>query len=98
VHGFRVAVNTLTGEVRILQSVHASDAGVVLNPEQCRSRVEGGVAQGTGSALYEEMISDGNGTITAATLRNYHVPQIADVPTTEVYFARQIRPARRESP
>lgn len=87
VQGFRVAVNTLTGEVRILQSVHASDAGRVMNPEQCRGQVEGGVAQGIGSALYEEMISDGEGTITAQTLRNYHIPQLADVPVTEVCFA-----------
>jgi putative selenate reductase molybdopterin-binding subunit len=73
--------------VRILQSVHASDAGRVINPEQCRGQVEGGVAQGIGSALYEDMASDGEGTITTATLRNYHIPQLADVPITEVYFA-----------
>jgi putative selenate reductase molybdopterin-binding subunit len=87
VQAFRVAVNTMTGEVRILQSVHASDAGRVMNPEQCRGQVEGGVAQGIGSALYEDMINDGEGTVTANTLRNYHIPQLADVPITEVYFA-----------
>ena len=45
VHGFRVAVDTATGEVRILQSVQAADAGFVMNPEQCRGQIEGGVAQ-----------------------------------------------------
>ena len=44
-----------TGEVRILQSVQAADAGAVMNPEQCRGQVEGGVAQAIGAALYEEM-------------------------------------------
>jgi CO/xanthine dehydrogenase Mo-binding subunit/aerobic-type carbon monoxide dehydrogenase small subunit (CoxS/CutS family) len=87
VQGFRVAVNTATGEVRILQSVHCCDAGRVINPEQLRGQVEGGIAQGIGSALYEEMISDGQGTITANTLRNYHIPQIVDVPEVEVFFA-----------
>ncbi len=48
VHAFRVAVDVETGEVRILQSVHAADAGTVLNPEQCRGQVEGGVAQAIG--------------------------------------------------
>ncbi|MFH5232543.1 molybdopterin-dependent oxidoreductase [Antrihabitans spumae] len=87
VQAFRVAVDRRTGEVRILQSVHAADAGYVVNPEQCRGQVEGGVAQGIGSGLYEDMIDDGNGTITASALRNYHIPQLADVPRTEVYFA-----------
>ncbi|WP_437440925.1 xanthine dehydrogenase family protein molybdopterin-binding subunit [Rathayibacter oskolensis] len=47
----------------------------------------GGVAQAIGSALYEEVILDGAGTVTTAILRNYHIPQMADVPTTEVLFA-----------
>jgi CO/xanthine dehydrogenase Mo-binding subunit len=59
----------------------------VINPEQLRGQVEGGVAQGYGTALYEEMLSDGEGTITTDALRNYHIPQIVDVPPTEVYFA-----------
>jgi CO/xanthine dehydrogenase Mo-binding subunit len=87
VHAVRLAVDDRTGEVRILRSVHACDAGRVINPEQLRGQVEGGVAQGYGTALYEEMISDGQGTIITDALRNYHIPQIADVPITEVYFA-----------
>lgn len=87
VQGFRVAVDVTTGEVRILQSVHAADAGVVMNPEQCRGQVEGGVAQGIGSALYEEMRTGPDGAVTTDALRNYHIPQLADLPVTEVYFA-----------
>ena len=87
VQGFRVAVNVETGEVQILQSVQAADAGVVMNPEQCRGQVEGGVAQGIGSALYEEMLTGPDGAVTTAELRNYHIPQLADLPVTSVYFA-----------
>lgn len=87
VHGFRVAVNTETGEVRILQSIQAADAGVVMNPEQCRGQVEGGVAQAIGTALFEEIRVDARGKVTTTTLRNYHIPQLADLPVTEVYFA-----------
>ncbi|MEW5812622.1 MAG: molybdopterin cofactor-binding domain-containing protein [Actinomycetota bacterium] len=87
VHAVRVAVNVETGQVRILQSVHAADAGVVMNPQQCRGQVEGGVAQGIGSALYEEMLVGADGTVLTSTLRNYHLPQHSDVPVTEVYFA-----------
>ena len=58
----------------------------MLNPEQLRGQVEGGTAQAIGSALYEEVrVVDGH--VTTRTFRNYHVPQMADVPTTEVRFA-----------
>ena len=87
VHACRVAVNTETGEVRILQSIQAADAGVVMNPQQCRGQVEGGVAQAIGSALFEEIQIGPDGTVRTQTLRNYHVPQLADIPVTEVYFA-----------
>jgi CO/xanthine dehydrogenase Mo-binding subunit len=87
VHAFRVAVDVQTGEVRILQSIQAVDAGTVLNPEQCRGQVEGGTAQAIGSALYEEMLVGADGAVITTDLRNYHIPQLADVPPTEVYFA-----------
>jgi putative selenate reductase molybdopterin-binding subunit len=88
VQGFRVAVHPDTGEIRVLQSVQAADAGTVLNPVQCRGQVEGGVAQALGAALYEHLDIDGGGQVTTRTLRDYHVPVLADVPRTEVYFAR----------
>ncbi|MFC5503251.1 molybdopterin-dependent oxidoreductase [Lysinimonas soli] len=87
VHGFRVAVRPDTGEVRILRSIQAADAGTVLNPEQLRGQIEGGTAQAIGSALYEEVRLDGEGGITTATFRNYRVPTFGDVPRTEVLFA-----------
>ncbi|MBD0863795.1 molybdopterin-dependent oxidoreductase [Gordonia sp. zg691] len=87
VQAFRVAVDVATGTVAILQSVHAADAGTVMNPAQCRGQVEGGVAQGIGTALYEEIMLDDNGAPLTKVLRTYRVPQMADVPFTEVYFA-----------
>ena len=87
VQGFRVAVNKGTGELRILRSVHAADAGVVANPMQCRGQVEGGVAQALGAALYEEMVIDANGRVINPKFRDYHLPSFADVPRTEVFFA-----------
>lgn len=87
VQGFRVAVNKGTGELKILRSVHAADAGVVANPMQCRGQVEGGVAQALGAALYEEMVIDAEGRVTNPKFRDYHLPSFADVPRTEVFFA-----------
>ncbi|WP_025037685.1 molybdopterin-dependent oxidoreductase [Bradyrhizobium sp. DOA9] len=87
VQGFRVAVNKATGELRILRSVHAADAGIVANPMQCRGQVDGGVAQALGAALYEEMVIDATGRVTNPKFRDYHLPSFADVPRTDVFFA-----------
>ncbi len=88
VHGFRVAVDSRTGELRILQSVQAADAGVVVNPRQCRGQIEGGIAQALGAALYEEVLIDEGGKVETDVLRQYHIPTFADVPRSEVYFAK----------
>jgi len=92
VHGFRVAVNTGTGEILVLQSVQAVDAGTVLNPVQLRGQVEGGVAQALGAALFEEVRIDSAGRVVTRVLREYHVPVLADLPVTEVYFASTVDP------
>ena len=87
VQAFRIAVNKQTGAIRLLRSVHAADAGRVINPMQCRGQVEGGVAQSLGATLYEEMLIDDTGRVVNPTFRNYHIPAFADVPRTEVMFA-----------
>ena len=82
-HGFRVAVHRITGEVRVLDSVQAADAGVVINPAQVRGQVEGAVAQGIGFVLTENFHVD-DGVMTNPSLRNYRIPTYADTPRTEV--------------
>ena len=87
VQGFEVAVHRRYGTIRILRSIHAADAGTVINPMQCRGQVEGGVAQAIGAALYEEIRIDHEGRVTNPSFRGYHIPAFADVPLTEVFFA-----------
>jgi len=87
VQGFRIAVNKGSGELKILKSVQAADAGRVANPMQCRGQVEGGVAQSLGATLYEELLIDDSGSIVNPRFRDYHLPSFADIPRTEVYFA-----------
>jgi CO/xanthine dehydrogenase Mo-binding subunit len=92
VHGFRVAVNPGTGEIRFLRSVQAVDAGTVINPMQCRGQIEGGVAQALGAAMFEHVDIDTRpGSATAGqvlnpSFRGYHLPTFADIPETEVIF------------
>lgn len=87
VHAVRVAVDPETGTVAVLQSIQTADAGVVINPAQCRGQIEGGAAQALGGALYEEVMLE-DGVVQNPVFRTYRVPQFADVPDTEVYFAQ----------
>ena len=58
VQGIRLAVHRMTGEIRILQSVHAADIGRLINPMQCRGQIDGAIAMGFGWALTENMVHD----------------------------------------
>ncbi|WP_147102770.1 molybdopterin cofactor-binding domain-containing protein [Nesterenkonia populi] len=92
VQGFRIAVERSTGVMRILQSVHAADAGTVLNEAQCRGQVEGGIGQAIGGHLFEELRLDEEGRMVTDILRQYHLPKMADLPLTEVHFVEATDP------
>ncbi len=88
VQAFRIAVNRITGEIVILQSVHGCDGGVIINPMQCRAQVEGAIAQGVGWTLQEKMVFDDSGRMINPSFRNYRIPAYADaLERTEIYFA-----------
>ncbi|MDG5805799.1 alpha/beta fold hydrolase [Streptomyces ossamyceticus] len=90
--GFRVAVHRVTGEIRILYSVQAADAGVIINPAQVRGQVEGGVAQGIGFALTENHQLDGNGVMVNPNLRTTASPPTPTSPVPRSsWWARRIR-------
>jgi putative selenate reductase molybdopterin-binding subunit len=87
VQAFRVAVHRQTGEISILNSIHAADAGVVINPMQCRGQIEGGIAMALGAALFEAMEVDSAGHTMNRRFREYHIPTFADIPRSRVHFA-----------
>ncbi|GJE13739.1 molybdopterin-dependent oxidoreductase [Methylobacterium longum] len=87
VQGVRLAVHRVTGEIRVLHSVHAADIGKPINPMQCRGQLDGAVAMGYGWALVETMVHDREGRMVNPQLRNCRIPTFADTPHTEIYFA-----------
>jgi len=87
VHGIRLAVHRMTGEIRILHSVHAADIGRRINPMQCRGQIDGAIGMGLGWALTEHMVYDDHGTMVNPALRNYRIPAYADLPPSQVLFA-----------
>jgi CO/xanthine dehydrogenase Mo-binding subunit len=87
VQGVRLAVHAVTGQIRILHSVHAADIGMPINPMQCRGQLDGAVAMGYGWALVENMVHD-DGRMVNPQLRNCRIPAYADVPHTDIFFAQ----------
>ncbi|KQT84257.1 molybdopterin cofactor-binding domain-containing protein [Methylobacterium sp. Leaf466] len=87
VQGVRLAVHRVTGEIRVLHSVHAADIGLPINPMQCRGQLDGAVSMGYGWALVENMVHDDEGRMVNPQLRNCRIPTLADTPHTDIFFA-----------
>jgi aerobic carbon-monoxide dehydrogenase large subunit len=83
-HAAVVEVDTDMGDVRILDYAVCEDGGVLINPMIVDGQVIGGVAQGIGTALYEEMPFDANGQPLATTLADYLLPGASEVPMLRI--------------
>jgi carbon-monoxide dehydrogenase large subunit len=83
VHVAQVEVDPGTGYVRLLKYVVAHDCGKVINPTIVEGQVHGGVAQGVGGALFEEMAYDEEGQLLTGTLMDYLVPSATDLPAID---------------
>lgn len=83
VHVAQVEVDTGTGGVKLLRYVVAHDCGKVINPIIVEGQVHGGVAQGVGGALFEDMAYDTEGQLLAGSLMDYLVPTASDLPPIE---------------
>jgi carbon-monoxide dehydrogenase large subunit len=75
-----VEVDVETGEVSFLDYVYVHDSGTVLNPMIVEGQIHGGVTQGIGAALYEELRYDTDGQPMFATFMDYVLPTAAEVP------------------
>ncbi len=83
-HACVLAVDPGTGEIEILDYVVVHDCGRMVNPMIVEAQVVGGVAQGLGTALYEEIPYDSNGQPMASTFLDYMIPGFAEVPDIRV--------------
>jgi aerobic carbon-monoxide dehydrogenase large subunit len=83
VHVAQVEVDVGTGHVRLLRYVVAHDCGKVINPTIVDGQIHGGVAQGVGGALFEEMAYDEQGQLLTATFMDYLVPTAMELPLIE---------------
>ncbi|MFE7859180.1 xanthine dehydrogenase family protein molybdopterin-binding subunit [Streptomyces sp. NPDC057403] len=86
-HFAEVAVDTVTGEVRVSRLLGVYAAGHILNARTARSQFVGGMTMGLGMALTEGSTVDAAfGDFTESDLASYHVPAHADVPDIEAHW------------
>jgi len=83
-HAALVAVDKGTGLVKILDYVIAHDCGTIVNPMIVDGQMMGGLAQGIGTALYEEMPYNFDGQPLASTFMDYLVPGASEMPQTTI--------------
>ncbi|MBI4589710.1 MAG: xanthine dehydrogenase family protein molybdopterin-binding subunit [Candidatus Rokubacteria bacterium] len=81
-HAVDLAVDPETGEVTLHRYVVAQDVGFALNPTYVEGQIEGGVAQGVGQALSEEIVYE-NGRVVNPNLTDYKMPTTLDLPRIE---------------
>lgn len=81
-HLAAIEVDALTGAVTVARYVTVTDGGKVLNPDLFEQQIEGGVAQGIGFALMEELLLQ-QGTIRNPDLTTYVIPTALDLPHVE---------------
>jgi CO/xanthine dehydrogenase Mo-binding subunit len=81
-----------TGEVKILRYVSVDDCGTIISPMLVTGQVHGGLAQGMGQVLWEELHYDESGELITGTLNDYAVPKAAYFPEFETYHTTTTTP------
>jgi len=84
VHDCEVAVDPETGHVEVLRYRVVQDVGRALNPRAIHGQIQGGVVQGLGYALHEEVTIGSNGRVCQSGFETYRVPLALDVVPVEI--------------
>jgi CO/xanthine dehydrogenase Mo-binding subunit len=90
-HRAVVDVDNELGLVRVVHLATAQDVGKVLNPLQCLGQVEGGIAQGVGLAVMEELVMDA-GHVRNPNFTDYLIPTALDAPSVTVTYIEEPEP------
>jgi carbon-monoxide dehydrogenase large subunit len=83
-HVAMVEVDRETGQVAVLRYVIAEDCGPMLNPMIVEGQTHGGLAQGVGEALHEEVIYDEAGQLLTGTFMDYLLPTAMEMPQVRI--------------
>ena len=92
VHIVQVEVEPDTGDVAVLRYLVVNDCGRMINPMIVEGQIVGGIAQGLGGALLEELVYDEQGQMLAANLLDYQLPTSLDLPDVEIHHMESPSP------
>ena len=92
VHVAEVEVDPVTGGIRVLRYLVAQEVGRAINPQAIRGQIQGGVAQGLGYALWENLWID-EGRYMQRTFEAYGLPLATDIPEIEIVLLEHPDPA-----
>jgi CO/xanthine dehydrogenase Mo-binding subunit len=87
-----IEVDTQTGKIDLIEYKAVVDCGTPINPALARIQAEGGLAQGIGMAMYEDVVYDENGVDYSNSLMQYKIPTRLDIGTVEVQFESSYEP------
>ena len=87
-----VEVDKATGKVEVTDYAAVVDCGTVINPALARVQAEGGISQGIGMALTEDVVRDERGGLRTSSFMTYKVPTRMDVPEMRVEFMPSFEP------
>jgi carbon-monoxide dehydrogenase large subunit len=85
VHAVALEVDVETCALRLLKYVAAHDCGRPINPMIVEGQIHGGLAQGIGTAMGEELIYDDAGQLLTGTFMDYPIPRADDMPPLEIH-------------
>ena len=88
-----VEVDLQTGKIELLEYKAAVDCGTVINPNLARIQAEGGIVQGIGMALFEDINYTDKGRLKENSFMQYKIPARVEVPDLEVAFEPSYEPS-----
>jgi putative selenate reductase molybdopterin-binding subunit len=88
-----ISLDTETGKITVERLLMVVDCGRVINPLTAVGQVEGGMSQGLGFALSEDMVLDANGHLLTTDFVKYKLPRFKNMPITDVIFVQTDEPS-----
>ncbi|QTA37202.1 molybdopterin-dependent oxidoreductase [Thermosipho ferrireducens] len=88
-----VEIDTETGKVKLINYVGVVDCGTTINPNLAKVQIEGGIVQGIGMALFEDVKYTYNGKLLTNNLMHYKIPSRMDIGNVQVKFVESYEPS-----
>lgn len=87
-----IELDTLTGQVKVIDYAAVVDCGIPINPALARIQTEGGIVQGIGHTLMENVTYDSRGHLMESSFMQYRLPARTDIPALRVEFEESYEP------